>query len=209
MRSCPIDRAYLMTVATCADGAQEKHLLSNLEQWVQARSLSSPRNDQLLVLVTFNVFRAMTINSRSIGLTIEDNLDNDEALSPFIDAVYPSSDFEMPMTLRPTALQRRVDHHPWIDILPCPRMRDNLLRAEDTYDEEKLCSDLIRYPQSGVIVWGDPWDPNCWEITEEFFDDWSWSVDGCDLLLDSTNRWREIRGEVLLSFDRYRHHDTA
>lgn len=52
-------------------------------------------------------------------------------------------------------------------------MRDNLVRAEDELDDDELCHDLTGFwdtSRSGatLLVWGDPWDPKNWEVTEEF-----------------------------------------
>ncbi|KAH6652261.1 hypothetical protein BKA67DRAFT_538081 [Truncatella angustata] len=50
-----------------------------------------------------------------------------------------------PETLRPTRLELTLPHHPWIDMFPLPRMRDNVLSATATclIDEDELCGDLM------------------------------------------------------------------
>jgi hypothetical protein len=47
-------------------------------------------------------------------------------------------------------------------------MRDNILRAGDSYDDLELCADLVGFfnapvARTGLIVWGEPWDPMAWE----------------------------------------------
>ena len=85
-------------------------------------------------------------------------------------------------------------------------MRDNLLLAgEGTYDETKLCADLVGSfcaasvakdeAKTGLMVWGQPWDVAGWEMTDSFVQNWGWITKGCDLLLHSTNYWREHRGD--------------
>lgn len=77
---------------------------------------------------------------------------DDNALSPFTPKskyeqhlTCPERLLEIPGNLRPTALQCEVLHHPWIDLLPVPKMRDNLILAEDTYDGAELCEALCKY----------------------------------------------------------------
>ncbi|KAK7408869.1 hypothetical protein QQX98_008930 [Neonectria punicea] len=85
----------------------------------------------------------------------------------------------LPTSLRPTHLQLTVSHHPWIDILPWPEIRDNLLRHdEESYDNKELCRDLrgfqaVTFGCGGMIAWGDPWDSQRWEVTEAFAAKWS------------------------------------
>ncbi|GIC84245.1 DUF3425 domain-containing protein [Aspergillus udagawae] len=115
----------------------------------------------------------------------------------------------LPASLWPTALQRSVPHHPWIDLLPVEELRDNLLlQNETTYDAGQLCRDMrgfqsVSSGHGGVIVWGDPWDPQGWEVTEAFAQKWPWVVRGSRSLLESTNYWRRKRGEPALYFQDY------
>jgi len=51
---------------------------------------------------------------------------------------------------------------------------------------------------SGLIVWSNPWEPNGWELTEGFIRKWGFLIQGCTDLFESTNRWRDIRGEERL-----------
>jgi hypothetical protein len=87
--------------------------------------------DHLIVPVKFNVFRGLISNSMILGFLIEEGM-HDEALSLFSQLSELKIDhlaLALPTTLRPTKLQREISHHPWIDLLPIRRMRDNLLRA--------------------------------------------------------------------------------
>lgn len=133
---------------------------------------------------------------------------NDDALSPFNSAsIFQNFTLAIPLSLHPTELQCQIPHHPWIDLLPIPRMRDNLLRAGDSYDDIELCGDLVGFfnspiARTGMVIWGDPWDVDGWEVTEPFLERWGWTIRGCGRLFESTNRWREKRGERPLRFDR-------
>lgn len=113
----------------------------------------------------------------------------------------------LPESLRPTALQRLVPHHPWLDFFPFPEMRDRLIVAATAgyLDEDELCRDLMAFwdtRNSGatLVVWGVPWDPWNWEVTEAFLAKWRWVVVGIGGLRRSTNYWRGMRGEGGLRF---------
>jgi hypothetical protein len=199
-----LDRQKLFRIASvCKLGSIEQHkMISEFERWIEdCQRMGSPRTDLLLVLVKFNVFRAMIINSGYLGYLAGEGMDDDDALSPFTDPSNPNWQIRsVPAALRPTKLQRQIPHHPWIDILPAPGMRDNLLRAGETYDDMELCADLVGFfseskGRTGMIVWGEPWDIAGWEVTESFVKHWGWTIRGCEQLLQATNYWRERRGE--------------
>jgi hypothetical protein len=177
----------------------EEHALN---EW----AIGSPRIDLLLTLTRFNVFRALFDNTSSLGFTL-DWLQED-AISPFygssVDSQLKSS--SVPVQLRPTELQQHVEHHPWIDLFPFPQMRDNILREGEDFDDSPLCHSLIDNQEclgerSGLIVWGDPWNPSSWEATAEFLEKWPWVIAGCWSLCKSTNHWRTQRGEKNLFSD--------
>ncbi|KAM3514440.1 hypothetical protein MY11210_001884 [Beauveria gryllotalpidicola] len=92
-----------------------------------------------------------------------------------------------PVSLAPTPLQLRVPHHPWIDLLPLPRMRDNWLLAIYVQarlteeDEVRLWDDLVEWDSAGaasLVVWGEPSDPRSWEATVPFLRQWGRLLDG-------------------------------
>ncbi|KAH8665394.1 hypothetical protein BGZ61DRAFT_366457, partial [Ilyonectria robusta] len=160
----------------------------------------SPRVDMLLSLVQFNTTRALVINARLMGIT-------QGIMVPGSRSQLPSEDVDiaahnsLPLSLRPTHLQLTISHHPWIDILPFPEIRDNLLRHdENSYCKKELCRDLRGFQAvaggcGGIIAWGDPWDSRGWEVTEAFASKWPWVVKDCHKLLESTNYWRAVRDE--------------
>jgi hypothetical protein len=167
--------------------------------------LGSPRVDQLLTLIQFNVFRALISNTRTMGWSLGWLERSDDILSPWNN--HPKNiEPQCPQALRPTDLQRTIEHHPWIDLWPIPMMRDNLLLAGDSYDEDQLCNDLVEFEdipneQTGLTVWGEPWDPAGWEVSDTFLRNWGWTVKGCIELQKSTNYWRARRGEEPLVFN--------
>ncbi|KAF2105620.1 hypothetical protein BDV96DRAFT_608105 [Lophiotrema nucula] len=165
-----------------------------------------PEITLLPTLSQFNFVRALLANVDVLGLSSEEM--NDNALSPFNSwgprQVEASRALEsrLPLGLKPTGLQRATLHHPWIDLLPVPEMRDNLFRRGlDYFDEDELCHVLCgRSPghPPGIFVWRDPWDSSGWEVTESFVRSWGWVIAGCLDLFRSTNSWRARRGEKLL-----------
>lgn len=161
----------------------------------------SPRADMLLSLVQFNTTRALVMNARIMNITSELMLPDAQSRLPYhaIDraAMIPS----LPSSLEPTHLQLTVSHHPWVDILPLPEIRDNILRRdENSYDKKALCRDLRGFQDvanglGGMIVWGDPSDSEAWEVTEAFASKWPWVIQDCPWLRESTRYWRSMRGE--------------
>ncbi|OBT98419.1 hypothetical protein VE01_03082 [Pseudogymnoascus verrucosus] len=186
--------------SVCNFTSSEAHLLIHrFESWAgQIRRAAHPTPSHLPMLIKFNVWRALVSNTFTLGLTMEQTAD-DDALSPFT-TNSPLIHSHLPAALIPTALQKRIPHHPWIDLLPFPRMRENLIRAGDAWDEEGLCGDMMGFfhqgtGREGVIVWGEPWDPRGWEASEEFLEYWGWAIEGCCEIVESTNYWRASRGE--------------
>ncbi|CAD6440551.1 31b8fdc8-d8cc-4f92-a9bc-4f76885e6563 [Sclerotinia trifoliorum] len=169
--------------------------------------MGSPRSDQLLTLIQFNVLRALMQNTQTMGWDL-DWLDcTVDPLSPWLNlSSQPVPGAHCPQALCPTPTQRTVPHHPWIDLWPIPQMRDTLLLHDGNYDEDKLCNDLLEFgglmnEQTGLIVWGEPWDIWGWEVSETFLRNWGWTVKGCEDLLASTNAWRAKRGEEAIVFE--------
>ncbi len=134
----------------------------------------------------------------------------------------------LPSSLAPTSLQLQVPHLPWIDIIPAPIFRDNLIKHMwlrptcCTEIVQDLVGDLFTFgagvnlpsvaksgidvtqdhiaskhaPQElGIISWSTPWDINGWEFSASFVRKWGFLLDGCKDILNSTNRWRSLRGE--------------
>ncbi|KEY63920.1 hypothetical protein S7711_10246 [Stachybotrys chartarum IBT 7711] len=154
-------------------------------------------------LSQFNFIRALWTNVEVLDLS-SSQMSDDDALSPFNSlepkqAETPTAlESGLPAGLRPTDLQRTTLHHPWIDLLPIPKMRDNIFRRGfDSFDEEELCHDMRGrvHQDPGVLVWRDPWDPSGWEVTGSFVQSWGWAVVGCWDLFRSTNKWRALRDE--------------
>ncbi|KAL0930049.1 uncharacterized protein CTRU02_214869 [Colletotrichum truncatum] len=199
--------------------------------------------DHLLHLVQYNVFRAFISNKSTLNFLLKGwtnklpSPDDCPISGPYRDdtMVYPLNP-NIPVSLVPTRLQQTRYHSIWINLIPFPCVRDNLIRNEGNFDHLDLLNDLIgelmsatparnkrisppAVPASdpnnmwtlphtagldedevtagrkGLIVWGEPHNIQSWEATPGFLAKWSWAVEGCDDLIESTNRWRLIRGE--------------
>ncbi|KAJ0308709.1 hypothetical protein COL516b_003254 [Colletotrichum fioriniae] len=166
-----------------------------------------PMSDSLIPLVQFNLFRGLMENMKTLGITMPMICD-DDCVSPFgTDPVYNVTNaWNVPYFLRPTETQLTTVHHPWLDFLPLPRMRDNLIKAGDDWDDEALCLDMVGDADApsgkgGMILWGEPWDPNSWEVTEDFVEKWRWIFKGCEEIIRSSNYWRAKRGEKRMRVD--------
>ncbi|KAI9041933.1 bZIP transcription factor [Aspergillus affinis] len=162
----------------------------------------SLQTDLLIDLSRINVLRAAYQNAAILGMAAE-WMCLDDTVSIFcIDGPRASQEQNnTPASLRPTALQREISHHPWLDIFPFPRMRDNLIRAGDQLDDDELCHDLTafwdtRRSDATLFVWGAPWDPQNWEVSEGFATKWGPLLQGCPELLRSTNFWRTDLGHL-------------
>lgn len=192
----------------CLTSTSKRILLTQFaESAFQSYLQGSPTSEHLLMLTQVNVFRAFGAILQVLGWNFDEM--DDDAISPFAipsaaEASTPPDYSNMPLSLRPTRLQRTTPHHPWLDFFPLPKMRDNLIQAGDDWDDEALCRDIMGFWEHsstaapGLLVWGEPWDPQNWELTEAFLKKWQWIVRGCPEIMESTNSWRARRGEKLI-----------
>jgi len=159
---------------------------------------------KLLTMVQYNVKRAIHANMAVLGITrlIPDRHCSVVRLPPLLIPL-PAS---MPPSLRPTAIQLSVPHNPLITVAPFPALRNNLILQAEEYDMDELTADIFGglfdgYSDTeirGVMVWGEPWREDSWELTEGFIRKWGFLLRGCVELIESTNRWRDSRGEERL-----------
>ncbi|TPX18315.1 uncharacterized protein E0L32_011764 [Thyridium curvatum] len=200
--------------------------------------------DHLLNLMNYNVTRGFSQNKKTVRSMARYAIPEGPAglggVMP-TDIVFPGfatvSDPapQLPETLRPTLKQQKVIHSTWIDLIPFPRMRDNLIKWEAHFDHFDFAMDItgmysswrampisnsaegrpvavrqhvllpytddeVTVDRRGLVVWGEPHVLENWEATPGFYKKWWWAVEGCDELLESTNKWRRIRGEEPLRF---------
>lgn len=161
---------------------------------------------QLIVLIQFNVLRA-TLTNLAI-LSLQHRMPT-ECGAAFHILPLPEAPTTIPLALQPTQIQLGIPHDPWIDMIPFPAMRDNLIMLSecgDGVDEDDFCEDALgglyegydEIETRGIIVWGEPWSPAGWEVSEGFAKKWARLLKGCDELLEATQRYRRARGEERL-----------
>ncbi|OQD98539.1 hypothetical protein PENSOL_c009G06493 [Penicillium solitum] len=105
---------------------------------------NSPDIDHLLSLSRLNIQRAVTENTRLIGMTME-WMQDDDAISIFNTPIPSFSVSTIPPSLQPTESQQRIPHHPWLDFFPFHKMRDNLIALQELIDDEDLCHDMMAF----------------------------------------------------------------
>ncbi len=157
---------------------------------------------QLITLIQYNLLRGMLTNMAIVSI-----LDTIPAECGAVFTIPPSLLFEAPASpppgLRATPLQKSTAHPLWIDAMPDPAMRDNLIRYIGAFDPDDLCTDLVGglfdgyddVEKRGLIIWSDPWRIESLEISEGFARKWSFLLRGCRRMMEATNHWREMRGE--------------
>ncbi|KAH7249621.1 hypothetical protein MRS44_007087 [Fusarium solani] len=185
-----------------------------IRQAYEDYSLQAPRPAYLPVLIRLNVLNALARNAISMGFPPE-GLCRHEAISPYSThgpqlSNNPQPATSCPPALQPTFLQAMVVHHPWIDLLPFPRLRDNMLMYMEAglVDDDQLCEDLLVVDdprgldsKPSLIVWGGSWDPRAWEANPAFLRKWGFLLRGCTEIIEGTNYWRGKRGEKRLVFE--------
>ncbi|KAM6540362.1 hypothetical protein FALCPG4_002080 [Fusarium falciforme] len=181
-----------------------------LQQAYEEYTLNAPRLTALPLVTRINVLNALArnaayLNIPSVGLCCV------HLISPF-NLSGPSlpnhSSSEFPRALQPTELQKKIIHHPWIDLLPFPALRDNMLRfmALGLLNDDRFCDDILGMrvdelsSSPAMIVWGEPSDWNAWEVNAAFLRNWGFLVKGCAEIFEATNNWRCSRGEKQLDY---------
>ncbi|KAL4788384.1 hypothetical protein BJX76DRAFT_353406 [Aspergillus varians] len=162
---------------------------------------------------------------KHIGIP-EDMLCADESLSPFFRSTADPADASMTTEtvaavqrifkklkreMRPTRAQIITSHHPSLDILPFPELRNTLIKHQGEFDEDEFFHDALtglvcwggagigkrdRASSTGQISSGTPWDPRSWEAQVWFLKKY-WNLLGGEDgdLVRQTEWWRAIRGD--------------
>lgn len=111
---------------------------------------------------------------------------------------------QLPPTWQPTTTQILMPHHPFLDFLPWPSVRDRVINIFALPERSRPPSAAgptglanlaydIEDNSEGVRIYGDdPYDPTYWEVGQVFFQRW-WFLFDRDIIATS-NRWRRLRG---------------
>ncbi|EAW17158.1 uncharacterized protein NFIA_005200 [Aspergillus fischeri NRRL 181] len=189
------------TVHFCYVSLETRRIILNLlHDRVNRGILTHALSSELLLPVTqWNIICAMYTNATTIGLTMA--LLAEDIISPF--NICGPVTANLPPSLQPTCLQRSIVHHPWIDLCAVSSVRDAVLRNLHLYSEDELCHDLFGGSSdctqpTGLLIWGEAWDPSAYEISEKMFRKWEWLWRECPEVIRSTNYWRLQREEEIL-----------
>ncbi|KAI0431025.1 hypothetical protein F5Y09DRAFT_330657 [Xylaria sp. FL1042] len=131
------------------------------------------------------------------------------ANSPFNDGTHTAlTTQELPLVWRPTLSQSSIPHHPVIDLLPWPGVRDRIILLMGLPDEARppalagpLAIAQLAYDledgAEGARIWGDdPCEPTSWEVGQTLFERWWFVFDR--KVVDQSNYWRKLRGAPTL-----------
>ncbi|KAK5063166.1 hypothetical protein LTR84_005242 [Exophiala bonariae] len=142
-------------------------------------------------------------------LNVSDIIWSLTAQSPFTEPFMAFAQYRhLPANLQPTMVQMTVPHHPIIDLLPWPRVRDRMItilsqppemRPPQAASQTALLDFVydIEDSSEGMRLSGsDPYSANNWEVGEKVFSSWWWIFDR-DILRRS-NELRQSRGAPLL-----------
>lgn len=126
-------------------------------------SINHPGTDPyFLNMPSFTLFSALHNNSRLLGIS---------CLFPS-PRQSPPGTTDLPLALHPIPLQLENYHLPYIDCLPLPVLRHNLILFNGLFDDETFCYDLTT--SSNCIAKGSQsWDPSGWVISEGFKERWT------------------------------------
>ena len=134
------------------------------------------------------------------------------ANSPFNTGDGPSPSV-LPPTWQPTASQLTMPHHPVVDLLPWPGVRDRMIGIMSLTDADNdgisvtpptVMRDgsipaLLNFiydvedGAEGMRIWGsDPYDGDCWEVGQVVFERWWFIFDRA--VVERSNYWRRLRG---------------
>jgi hypothetical protein len=80
----------------------------------------------------------------------------------------------VPEMLNPSPLQLTTPHLRWIDRLPFPRLRDNLILLANTVELEDLFTDFLTMETFTIDQRYPPWDPKAWRPSPEFREKWGY-----------------------------------
>jgi hypothetical protein len=161
--------------------------------------------DELAQLINRNFMQAAATNAQHLGLNLTSLRTGTPASTPRLRNVA-----SLPPTLKPVELQHQLPHDPIIDIIPHPRLRFNIVRAIATgnLDASRFSASLRRSGavlnvqgearRGGLIVWSFPEQLSSWELSEAFFVNWGFLLEGCEDFVTATNVWRSRRGEQSL-----------
>ena len=121
-------------------------------------SLPGLSEHHFMPLMQYSLLRAFMANATVVGIDMFLFAD-DASLSPWTNQNPFVSTAKASHTLTPSAVQLATPHHPYLDVLAPPSLRDNILLANLNDDEEeRLC---MTFHKGAFTIWGSqPWNLN-------------------------------------------------
>lgn len=114
--------------------------------------------ENILHLVTYNAFRGFLSNKETLAQLVihmiphQGTAEKINIMDRLPDsAIIVSTKSSIPPCLLPTNLQMQVPHATWIDFIPFPTMRDNLIATQDQFNHEEFTSDVIGNLMAHVV----------------------------------------------------------
>ncbi|KFA69282.1 hypothetical protein S40285_09536 [Stachybotrys chlorohalonatus IBT 40285] len=164
-----------LTEQNASQGARHPVAKQDESDWLSRSHLNShlltyPARDHLLNLIQYNVFSGL-IRNKSVLASFATYFNGEAVATPvtFGEKVYPGraaivstafTNYNTAANLLPTGLQSSIEHSKWIDLIPFPGMRDNLIKWEAYYDHAELAYDLIgnlldlsNFPKAQTSAW--------------------------------------------------------
>ncbi|RKL44378.1 hypothetical protein BFJ72_g4111 [Fusarium proliferatum] len=147
-------RLFLTTIYKGTLSSIDVELYSQqLDMHQRLRALTdgaSPLSNHLLYLINYNAFRGLFQNKVTLS-QVTDHLVLEEGRTEKLDvmvglkrdAICVETGLNVPSHLRPTALQSTRVHATWIDFIPFPKMRDNLITHHDHFNHRLLVTDIM------------------------------------------------------------------
>ncbi|TVY52814.1 hypothetical protein LCER1_G004412 [Lachnellula cervina] len=130
---------------------------------------------RLLPLPNHTLFSALFHNGVILGLACSTSC---------ISMSLPTA-VHVPESLRPTPLQVRRVHFQWIDRFPFPRMRDSMIEHCDSYSAEDFLGDIFSVSTFHIKPGYMSWDPEGWNVQEDFREKWMLLLDDPKLAVES------------------------
>ncbi|KAG4422172.1 hypothetical protein IFR04_004678 [Cadophora malorum] len=147
------------------------------------------------------------IHDIAVLLQCEDTIRNIKSIRTFTSTTCPSG-HPLPTTFLPTHEQKRIPHHPVLDLLPWPPVRSKLIRvfnrspnirppvARDPLAMMTLLNNM-ETPEDGLRVNGrDGYEADNWEVGQRFFANWWWALE-CEIV-ERSSALRVLRGKESL-----------
>lgn len=196
-----------------ASGIRVLSQLENPPAWPPSGMLGDPNPDLYrgpqaagaVTLTTMSLLSALLVNMQHMNMAPRFMLarGSSSRFSQALDQAEDGHDMysAIPPDLRPTPAQRTFPHHAYIDLIPWPQFRSNVLHSANgspPLDQGDLCMDLAN---GGVRCWGNaivslhgrgegvPWDSRSWEALPWFLDKYQHLTGGPDGEIARNSAW--------------------